>query len=167
MIEPVPPKQLVVTTCGFISGRPTVYGSCQTPAYGRSNAMLPRLLLALISCGVLAPAANAGPLRMACDVTDNQTGKMMHRVLSIDASSGIVRDNAMAFREGAISPFADNLEEFVQVENGRATWGNRRKDSKAGAGVFTLDLATGEYAFDSWFRGRLSHGRCRPDDGTI
>lgn len=129
--------------------------------------MLPRFLLALICCGVSAPAANAGPLRMACDVTDDQTGKRMQRVLSIDASSGIVRDNAMVFREGATSPFAGDIEEFVQVENGRATWGNRRKDSKAGAGVFTLDLATGEYAFDSRFRGRLAHGRCRPDDGTI
>ncbi len=129
--------------------------------------MLPRLLLALTCCGVLAPAANAGRLRMACDVTDDQTGKRMHRVLSIDADRGIVRDDAMVFREGATSPFAGDIEEFVQVENGRATWGNRRKDSKAGAGVFTLDLATGEYAFDSRFRGRLYHERCRPDDGTI
>lgn len=129
--------------------------------------MLPRLLLTLAYFCALAPAAHAGQLTMACDVTDDQTGKRMHRALSIDADSGIVRDDAMVFREGATSPFAGDIEEFVQVESGRATWGNRRKDSKASAGVFTLDLATGEYAFDSRFRGRLYHGRCRPDDGTI
>lgn len=104
---------------------------------------------------------------MTCTVIDDHTGERMRRTLSIDPDRRVVRDNELTFTDRATSVFAADLEEFVEVEETRATWGNRRKDSKTSAGVFTLDLASGEYVFSSRIRGRLSRGRCYHDDGTI
>lgn len=129
--------------------------------------MLPRVVLALTCCILPAQAAHAGRLTLVCNTIEDHSGERMRRTLTIDPDRRVVHDNELTFTDRAPSMFAADLEEFVEVEHPRVTWGNRRKDSKAGAGVFTLDLATGEYVMSSRIRGRLIHGRCRPDDGSI
>lgn len=125
------------------------------------------LIQTLAAWSLCPPAAHAQRIQLTCSTVMDRTGDQERRTVLIDTDHRIVRDAAMTFTDGATSPLASDIEEFVTVENHRAMWGNRRKLDKAGAGVFTVDLLTGQYAFTSRVRGRLSHGVCRQLDESI
>ena len=46
---------------------------------------------------------------------------------------------------GGASPYASNVEQFVNVSAGRIAWGSRVRDTGAGAGMFSIDTLTGRY----------------------
>lgn len=126
--------------------------------------MRPHLVL-LPACWLLCPqAAGAEPIRLTCQVVIEASGQLEQRSVKIDSDSRTVQDNAMTFTDGATSPLAKNIEEFVTVEGRRATWGNRTKLDGKQVGVFTLDLLTGQYSFVTRSIGHFSHGYCRRTD---
>jgi len=126
--------------------------------------MFPRVALSLACWLALSQTASARQIVMTCNVTADHTGEQMRRSVRIDTDARIVHDNTMTFIDGITSPLAPNLEEFVEVNKGVATWGNRKKTDKAGAGVFTLNLANGNYVMFSRIRGRLHHGTCQSSE---
>ena len=125
-----------------------------------------RLHLALLpACWLLWPqAAAAEPIRLTCQVVIEASGQLEQRSVQIDPDNRVVRDNAMTFTDGATSPLAKNIEEFVTVEGHRATWGSRTKLDRKQVGVFTIDLLTGQYTFVTRSLGQFSHGFCRRTD---
>ena len=122
-------------------------------------------LVLLPACWLLWPqAAGAEPIRLTCQVVIKTSGQVEQRSVQIDPDSRVVQDNAMTFTDGATSPLAKNIEEFVAVEGRRATWGNRTKLDGKHVGVFTLDLLTGEYSLVTRSAGQFSCGLCRRSD---
>ncbi len=128
--------------------------------------MLRHVTLAMACCTLLAGTASARQVLMRCEVVDDHSGEMMHRMVAIDTERRVVRDNELTWTDGATSPLASNLVEFVQDHGNVTSWGNRKKQGGTDAGTFALDLRTGDYTFASRIRGRLSHGACKPDDSV-
>lgn len=126
--------------------------------------MFPRSAVSLACWLALSQTASARQIVLTCNVTEDHTGEHTRRNLRIDTDARVVHDNTMTFVDGITSPLAPNLEEFVEVNQGVATWGNRKKTDKAGAGVFTLNLANGNYGMFSRIRGRLHHGTCQSSE---
>ena len=73
----------------------------------------------------------------------------------------------MTFTDGATSPLAASVEEFVTVEGRQVTWGNRTKLDGKMVGTFTIDLLTGGYTLVTRFIGQFSRGTCQKADPTI
>ena len=127
-----------------------------------------RHLLLPVACWVLgAQAATAKPIQLTCRVAIETTGELEQRSVRIDPQARVVQDNAMTFTDGATSPLAANIEEFVTVEGRRATWGNRTKLDGRMVGIMALDLLTGEYTFVTRSMGQFSRGSCQRTDPTI
>lgn len=125
-----------------------------------------RLQLALLpACWLLwTQAARADVIQLSCQVVMERSGELDRRTVLIDTDRRTVRDNDMTFTDGATSPFGPNLQEFVAVEGGRATWGIRMMPSGRPVGVFTYDLHTGGYTVTGRFSGQFTRGLCRSTD---
>ena len=127
-----------------------------------------RYLVMTLACwSMCAQVANAEPIRLTCRVVFETTGELEQRSIRIDPEAHVVQDNAMTFTDGATSPLAANVEEFVTVEGRRATWGNRTKLDGRMVGTFTVDLLTGEYTLVTRSMGQFSRGNCQRTDPTI
>ena len=125
-------------------------------------------LVLLPTCWLLWPqAASAEPIRLTCQVVIEASGQLEQRSVEIDPDSRTVQDNAMTFTDGATSPLAKSIEEFVTVEGRRATWGSRTKPDRKQVGVFTIDLLTGQYTFATRSVGQFSRGFCRRTDEAV
>ena len=125
------------------------------------------LVLTLACWSLCAQAASAEPIRLTCRVVIETTGELEQRSIRIDPEAHVVQDNAVTFTDGATSPLAANIEEFVTVEGRRATWGNRTKIDRRMVGTFTVDLLTGGYSFVTRSMGQFSRGTCQRVDPTI
>ena len=109
-------------------------------------------------------AARAEVIQLSCQVVMAASGELDRRSVLIDPERRIVRDDDMTFTDGTVSSFGPNLEEFVAVEGGRATWGIRMKPSGTPVGVFTYDRHTGSYTAAGRFAGQFTRGLCRATD---
>ena len=125
------------------------------------------LVLTLACWSLCAQAATAEPIRLTCRVVIETTGELEQRSVRIDPQARVVQDNAMTFTDGATSPLAANIEEFVTVESRRATWGSRTKLGGKMVGMMAVDLLTGEYTFITQSMGQFSRGSCQRTDSTI
>lgn len=125
------------------------------------------LVLTLACWSLCAQAANAEPIRLTCGVVIEMAGEVEQRSVRIDPEANVVQDNAMTFTDGATSPLAANIEEFVTIEERRATWGARTKIDGRIVGTFTVDLRTGGYTFVTRSMGQFSRGTCQRVDPTI
>ena len=109
-------------------------------------------------------AARAEVIQLSCQIVMEASGELDRRSVLIDPEHRTVRDNDMTFTDGAVSPFGPNLEEFVAVEGGRATWGIRTRPGGTPVGVFTYDPHTGSYTVTGRFAGQFTRGLCRSTD---
>ncbi len=122
---------------------------------------------ATLGCTLLAPLpAAARVIEFTCMVTFEGSGNTSLRHVRIDTEARTASDNEMTYMDGDTSPYAGDIEQFVDVGAGRITWGSRAKGSGKGAGVFTIDPLTGRYAFISRFRGLLGQGTCQHGTGA-
>ena len=143
------------------------------PAHPLEETALPPTLVralagAALSCTLLGtlPAA-ARVIEFTCTVTFEASGNTSLRHVRIDTDARTARDNEMTYTDGSTSPYAGDVEQFVEVSAGRITWGSRAKKTGASAGTFSIDPITGHYAFTSRFRGLLSQGTCQHGNGAI
>ena len=123
-----------------------------------SNAPSPRFddgLLVLVR-----PSSNSEPIRLNCRVAIETTGELEERTVRMDMQARVAQDNAMTFTDGATSPLAANVEEFVAVEGQRATLGNRTKIDGRMVGILTVDLLTGGCTFVSRSIEVAGRGTC-------
>ena len=123
--------------------------------------------MTLACWSLCAQAAIAELIRLTCRVVIETTGELEEHVVRINPQARVVQDNAMTFTDGATSPLAANVEEFVTVESRRATWGNRTKLDGRMIGTFTVDLLTGEHKLVIRSKGQFSRGSCQRTDPTI
>ncbi len=132
----------------------------------RRTPMLSRLALTVACLTVCSQTANARRISLTCEAIVDLSGERTQRVVEIDTTSRIVRDNTMTWTDGMTNPIAGNLEQFVTVTDGVATWGDRTKEGGTEVTQFTLDLRTGNYAAAGSL-GRLGHGTCRRTGDAI
>ncbi len=122
---------------------------------------------AALACTLLGPLpAMARVIEFTCTIVMEGSGSSLRRV-RIDTDALTASDNEMTYAHGGASPYASNVEQFVDVSAGRITWGSRIRDTGAGAGMFSIDTLTGRYTFSSRFRGLLGQGTCRNGSGAI
>ena len=122
---------------------------------------------AALACTLLSPLpATARVIEFTCTVVMEGSGSSLRRV-RIDTDALTASDNEMTYTYGGTSPYASNVEQFVNVGAGRITWGSRVRDTGAGAGMFSIDTLTGRYTFSSRFRGLLGQGTCHNGSGAI
>jgi hypothetical protein len=120
-----------------------------------------------LGCTLLAPVpAVARVIEFTCTVTFEDSGNTSLRHIRIDTEARTASDNKMTYTDGNTSPYAGDLEQFVDIGAERISWGNRVKNTGTGAGVFTIDTLTGRYAFTSRFRGLLGQGTCLHGTGV-
>ena len=122
--------------------------------------MLARLILPIACLMAYSPTVRAGQIIFNCEVAITAIGHSPHHVV-IDADHGVVRDNTTTTANGVKTPGADNLEEWVQVDNGVVAWGNRHFGHGPLTSKFELNLQTGEYTITSAANGQIGHGSCR------
>ncbi len=122
---------------------------------------------AALACTLLGPVpASARVVEFTCTVTFERSASTSLRRVHIDTDARTLSDNEMSYADGDTSPYASNVEQFVDVSTGRITWGSRVKNTGTGAGVFTIDTLTGRYAFSSRFQGLLGQGTCQHGTGA-
>jgi hypothetical protein len=123
---------------------------------------------AALACTLLGPLpAMARVIEFTCTVVMEGSGSSSLRRVRIDTDALTASDNEMTYAHGGASPYASNVEQFVNVSAGRIAWGSRVRDTGAGAGMFSIDTLTGRYTFSSRFRGLLGRGTCHNGSGAI
>ena len=104
--------------------------------------------------------ARADIITLDCEVTFDLSGNQRHRQVSIDLDHRTVRDEDLAWTNGARVPGPGAFEQWVRMDGHVASWGERRTNTGEPSSVFELDLQTGRYALTSTANGRVSHGTC-------
>ena len=99
-------------------------------------------------------------------VIESRSGELAGRTISVDTDRLTVLDNQMSWRNGAKSRMAAGETEFVQIADGKISWGNRVDRTGHPAGVFSLNLKTGFYSMMDLNNEQLGHGECRTAAAT-
>lgn len=104
--------------------------------------------------------ARADIINLDCEVIFDLSGNQRHRHVSIDLDHGTVRDENLAWTNGAEVAGPGAFEQWVRLDDHIASWGERRTNGGEPTSIFQLDLRTGRYALTSTANGRVSHGTC-------
>ncbi len=127
-----------------------------------------RLILTLACCSISLSAAHAKQLTWSCDAVFDRTGEAHHEDIAVDTEQRtVVKNGSLRWRHGKRIPeyHGQYLQEFVQVEPGRATWGDTYSATPGPESTFSLDFLTGQLTWTDT-HGQIMHGHCRSTIAT-